>query len=730
MKTKTMKVINNKLYMGSFSLEEIAHKYQTPLYVYDEQGIVDKINKYKKSFNSKKLNTQVVYASKAFICPRLCSILRERNVFIDAISIGDLYLLKKSKFPMDMVVLHGNNKSKEELTEAVKNHVGFIVVDNLHELKLLKKITEKLEIKTKTLFRINPGIEGHTHAFVETSLLDSKFGESIYDKELLDKIFKLYQESKYLVLDGFHSHIGSQISTVNVYLALAEKMLNFSEEVQKQYGFTFETLNLGGGFGIQYLDSDPVVDIEGFLPILVKAVEEKIEDLNSRIKNIMIEPGRSIVGDSGITLYTCGGVKKTYAGVEYLFVDGGMPDNIRKALYDAKYTIANASRVEDKEMYMYNIAGKCCESGDMIAKEVMLPKAKIGDTIVTYATGAYCFTMSMNYNNLTRPGVVFVNNDKVYEVVKRQTKEDLINNYIMTDKIQIFDTHSDMLYDLDRKKQKGIENEFTDYHVKQLQNSVIKGAIWTMYSPDEFDLIEGLKNALSQIKMEELPGFKVVLGLEGLRNLKSIEDLDTLYEMGFRHAMVTWNEANDYATGAKADPNRGLTEKGKKLYKRMEELGMIIDLAHLNEKSFYEALEVVNKNIMYSHGLVKSLCGHVRNLTDDQMKALKKVDGLFGLTLANNFVSDNPQNQDLEHFLDHVDYARNIMGIDNLCFGFDFMDYLSEFPNSNIEEVSDATKAYRIIDGLRQRGYSEEDIEKICYLNFYNRYKDKIVLGK
>lgn len=290
------------------------------------------------------------------------------------------------------------------------------------------------------------------------------------------------------------------------------------------------------------------------------------------------------------------------------------------------------------------------------------------------------------------------------------------------EKIKIFDTHSDMLFDLARRKMAGIDNRFNDYHVKQLKNSAIGGAIWTMYSPDDFDLIHDLKVALKEIDMKDLPDFKVILGLEGLRNLKKVEDIDEIYKMGFRHAMVTWNEENKYATGAKANPDRGITEEGKKLYKRMEELGMIIDLAHLNEKSFYEALEIVNKNIIYSHGCVKALCDHVRNVTDDQMRALKKVDGLLGLTLANNFVSKDEDKQDLEHFLDHVDYAKNIMGIDNLCFGFDFMDYLSEFPNCNIKDVPDAPSSYRIIEGLRKRGYTESDIKKICYDNFFKRY--------
>ena len=294
---------------------------------------------------------------------------------------------------------------------------------------------------------------------------------------------------------------------------------------------------------------------------------------------------------------------------------------------------------------------------------------------------------------------------------------------------KIFDIHSDLLYDLWQSKLKGIENRFEEMHVKQLKDSSISGGVWTVYSPDDFDLFAAVSCALEQIDMKKLPGFKVVLGLEGLRNLEKVEDIDKLYEMGFRHAMVTWNEENKYATGAKANPERGITEEGKKLYKRMQELGMIIDLAHLNEKSFYEALEIVDKNIVYSHGCLKEFCGHVRNVTKDQMLALKKVDGLLGLTLANNFVDDNKENQNLEHFLNHVDEAVKVMGIDNVCFGFDFMDYLSEFPNSNIKEVASASDAYRIIDGLKERGYTEEEINKICYDNFYRRYKDKIVLG-
>ncbi|MDD3107564.1 MAG: membrane dipeptidase [Bacilli bacterium] len=249
-----------------------------------------------------------------------------------------------------------------------------------------------------------------------------------------------------------------------------------------------------------------------------------------------------------------------------------------------------------------------------------------------------------------------------------------------------------------------------------------------MYSPDDFNLLEAVKRAISKIDLQELPGFEVIFGLEGLRNLEKIEDIDQLYQLGFRHAMLTWNEENKYATGVAGDSNRGLTEEGARLIKRMEELDMIIDLAHLNEKSFYDVLKITNKNIVYSHGCVKDVCNHRRNVTNDQMLALKSANGLLGLTLAKNFVSPIEEEKDLEHFLNHLDRAVDTMGVDHVCYGFDFMDYLSEFPNDNIIDVPDATKAYRIVEGMRKRGYSEEEIEKICWSNFYNRYKNKVVL--
>lgn len=728
MKTKGMSIINNELYIGAYKASHLANQFKTPLYVYDEENIRYKLDLFKNYFTSKKYQCLTVYASKAFLCPYMMDLINEYGFGIDSVSEGDLYTINSYNFPMEKVVLHGNNKTISELEYAIKNNVGYIVVDNAFEVDKLITLSEKYQKNLSLLLRVNPGISAHTHEYIQTSLLSSKFGESIYDIETIDKIISKCNNSKYLKLLGFHSHIGSNINNPKYFSKATLTMLQFINETSKRNNTQFSILNLGGGFGIKYLDSDKEIDIPKMLQVIVKTIDKFIKENDFGLTKVMIEPGRSIVGDSGSTLYTVGGLKDTYGKKKYVFVDGGMTDNIRPALYQAKYSVDNCCNMEDENKEKVDVVGPCCESGDIIVSDYLLGKTSANDTLITYCTGAYGYSMSSNYNNRIKGAVIFVNKDQINVGIKREEFSDLLRNFPVKTNKKIFDIHSDMLYDLYTSKCKGIENRFNDYHVYQLNNSVIKGSIFTMYSPNDFDLLEACNIALNEIKLNKLNNFKVVLGLEGLRNLKCVEDIDKLYDLGFRHAMLTWNEENKYATGAKANPNRGITEEGKRLLLRMQEKGMIIDLAHLNEKSFFEALEIVNQNIIYSHGNCKSLCEHVRNVTDKQMKALKKVDGLLGLTLANNFVDPVKENQTMDKFLEHVKHAIDIMGVDNICFGFDFMDYLDDFPNSNLECVNNASLAYRIIEGLEKIGLSNDDIEKICYLNFYNRYKDKIVL--
>ena len=428
MKTKQMKVVDNKLYMSSWSLEELGKKYGTPLYVYDEEGIRERIKTYINSFKSDKYNTHVVYATKAFLAPYLCHIMKEYGVWADAVSLGDLAILEKSGFPFNHIVLHGNNKTIEELEYAVKNEVGYIIVDNLSELLDLVDIAGTMKKKTKTLLRVNPGVSAHTHEFIQTATMDSKFGESIYDSERIREIIDIYKENKYVTLDGFHAHIGSQINDEESFTKLVHVMAKFIKDVHKKYNFNIHVIDYGGGFGVKYLDSDKEIDVEKACHNLINETIKEYENSDILIDTLMIEPGRSIVGDNCVTLYESRRTKLTYAGVRYAFVDGGMPDNIRPALYDALYTVDNASRVEGTKV-KYNVVGKCCESGDIIAKGVNLTEVKEGDTLCVYTTGAYCYSMSMNYNGLTRPACIFVSGDKVIIAVRKETTEDLMKTF-------------------------------------------------------------------------------------------------------------------------------------------------------------------------------------------------------------------------------------------------------------------------------------------------------------
>lgn len=302
----------------------------------------------------------------------------------------------------------------------------------------------------------------------------------------------------------------------------------------------------------------------------------------------------------------------------------------------------------------------------------------------------------------------------------------------MTAPIKMFDAHSDMLHDLYEKSLAGKTNWFNEFHAKQLSASIEGGSIWTMYSPDEFDLKEAVSRAFSLIDLRSIPDFKVILGFEGLRNLPRVEDMNYYYDLGFRHAMLTWNEENQYATGAGFDPqdgmlkvNHGLKDEGRRLLALMQDKGMIIDLAHLNKKSFFAAIDEIRPGypyVIYSHGNCQALASHRRNMDDAMLEALKTKNGILGITLANNFVDDDDAHRTLSRLIDHVDHAVAILGIDNVGFGFDFMDYQSDFPNANIREVPDATKTSRIVTALVERGYSDADIAKLCWNNFVDRF--------
>jgi len=419
----------NQLYLHDFALKELAEKYGTPLYVYDEEEIHEKLKLYKNTFKSDKFQTEIVYASKAFLCKYMCTIANDEACFIDAVSLGDLYIIKEAGFPLSKVVFHGNNKSNEELSFAITNNVGLIVVDNLNELIVIDKIAKKEKLSVNTLFRVNPGIDAHTHKYIQTALFVSKFGESIYDEEMIDKIISTYKKSKYVNLLGFHSHIGSQIKEFKPFLLNIDKMIEFSKKIEDKYNITLPFLNLGGGFGIKYYEKDTSFSVDVLLKRMIKRIEKLKKELNYNLRKVFIEPGRSIVANAGITLYKCGIIKKTYGGKNFLFIDGGMTDNIRPALYQAIYACDIVNKVNNPKIIKVDIAGKCCESGDIIAHDVLVPNVSPGDIMTVYATGAYTYSMSSNYNSILKPAVIMVSkSDKL--VVKKEELNDLIKTNI------------------------------------------------------------------------------------------------------------------------------------------------------------------------------------------------------------------------------------------------------------------------------------------------------------
>ncbi len=427
MKPKYLNIIDNSAYLRNISYVDLAKQYQTPLYVFDEIELRENMDDFLTHFQSADLSCHTVYASKALLIPSIVKICKEKGLYIDAVSLGDLYVIKESGFPMNKVVFHGNNKSIEELKFAVDNKV-IIVVDHLEELIDLINYCKENNQKAKTLFRVNPGIEAHTHKYVQTSLNTSKFGESIYDNERINLIMNCYKDNKNVKLLGFHSHIGSQIFEEEPFLLNVRKMMAFSKQVENLYQYPLTNINFGGGFGIKYLETDAGLDVKSLLPKMVELVKTLNKQLNLRIKDLFIEPGRSILGNSCVTIYKCCDIKENINHHKFLFVDGGMADNIRPALYQAKYSADIVMKMNDEKNEIYDIAGKCCESGDILAIDLRLPKPDKNDYLMVYSTGAYTYSMSSNYNNMLKPAIVFVS-DKPKLVVRRQELKDLMSLY-------------------------------------------------------------------------------------------------------------------------------------------------------------------------------------------------------------------------------------------------------------------------------------------------------------
>jgi diaminopimelate decarboxylase len=426
MLTKSMTIQNNEIMLHNRPLKWYAKTYQTPLMIYDEDAIIEQINNIQQAFHSTQFKTSIVYASKAFLCQYMSKLVVAHNMLIDVVSMGEAHTVLSSGVNPNQIIFHGNNKSKEELDMIVKHQFRYVVVDNVKELNTLIELASKSNVTIRTLFRINPGIEAHTHEYIQTSLLNSKFGESIFDQVKIEEIMNIYKHNNHVILDGFHIHIGSQIKQIEPYEIAVETMMNFCNTIKHQYHLDITTLNFGGGFGIKYLETDETYDIVKLLQQMIHKIETINQTLNVGIKHVLIEPGRVIVGPNGFTLYEASQIKHTYGGKHYCFIDGGMADNIRPALYQAKYTIKVVDQYESNNQICVDVVGKCCESGDIIAKDIWLPQHINDSIIIVFATGAYGYSMSSNYNGLPRPEVLFVTKEKIEVAIKREKLDDLV----------------------------------------------------------------------------------------------------------------------------------------------------------------------------------------------------------------------------------------------------------------------------------------------------------------
>ena len=423
----TMENNNGILTIGGVSVEKLEKEYGTPLYIYDLELIEKKIGIIKESFKSKKFQTKVVYASKAYLSKAMCQVVNKNGLDIDAVSGGELHTILSSGFPVKGIHMHGNNKTLEEIEMCVENEIGSIILDNNSEIIKVNDICKKLNKKMDVMLRLNIGIDAHTHEYIKTAKHTSKFGESIFDENIVN-IVKNIVDSERLNFLGFHCHIGSQIFDETAFCEGVETMVLFTKKIATDLNIEIPEINLGGGFGVRYTSEDTDIDLGKIIEKVVKALENSLEENDFSIKKVSIEPGRSIVAEAGSTLYKIGGTKKTFGGEKYIFIDGGMTDNIRPALYQAKYEAIIANKLNSNEKEVVTIAGKCCESGDIIIKDIELAKVREEDLVLVSCTGAYGHSMSSNYNKALKPAVVFVKDSKTYLASKRESYEDLTKN--------------------------------------------------------------------------------------------------------------------------------------------------------------------------------------------------------------------------------------------------------------------------------------------------------------
>ena len=422
---KTAQVKQGRLYVGGVDLVSLAQAVGTPAYVYDEEDISSRLMRYRQAFAEAAPGASVIYAGKAFLCQAMVRLVDDSGLYMDVSGGGELAIALAAGFPAERIVLHGNNKTPEELAQAIEAGVGRIVVDSRIELHRLSAIAQKHGRTQDIFMRITPGVEADTHDYIKTGCEDSKFGFTLKDEWALSCVQDAL-EAPSLRLVGMHCHIGSQVYGLDSFAMAVDAMVAFLAQIKDRYGLELSELDMGGGLGVAYFANDAPSSIEEYAQTLARALQESCKRHCLKEPRLFVEPGRSIVATAGLTLYTTG-IVKTLPGVrKYIAVDGGMSDNIRTALYHANYEAVVANKANDVRSEIVSIVGKHCESGDAVVVDMPLQPAEVGDTICVFGTGAYCYSMASNYNGQRRPPVVFVKQGQAQQVVRRETYEDLL----------------------------------------------------------------------------------------------------------------------------------------------------------------------------------------------------------------------------------------------------------------------------------------------------------------
>ena len=405
---------------------ELASRFGTPLYVFDEETLRQNCRQFREAFASRYPQSQVLYASKAFINPALARVMASEGLGLDVVSGGELAVARSVEFPARNIYFHGNNKTRSELEQAVQYGIGRVVVDGFNELSLLNDVAGKRGAVQETLLRVNPGVDPHTHAHIATGVVDSKFGFPLRDGQAEEAVRQAICLPN-LNLVGLHCHVGSQIFEVEPYVEAIQVMLSFAAELRRRHGFELMEFSPGGGFAVQYLAGLPAPPVAKYAEAITSNVLSLCKELDITPPRLVVEPGRGIVGRAGVALYSVGSIKDIPGVRKYVSVDGGMGDNIRPALYEARYEAVLANRAGEPAVERVTVAGRFCESSDVLVRDVMLPRAQVGDIVAIPVSGAYAPAMASNYNAVPRPAIVMVNGGEARLIRRRETYEDLMS---------------------------------------------------------------------------------------------------------------------------------------------------------------------------------------------------------------------------------------------------------------------------------------------------------------